>query len=227
MKMKKMVGALALTAALAMGTAPAFAASASTPDPATDAFSENGSTEIKAKVDNVNPAIRATVPLQVTVVFGSHEGSDIIGPNSSAYKITNVGTGNIKLTEAEITDMSSVFTSSALNMTEGANKYGVFNSSSFAWEKPTTGDHLNFSIAAGTFKNYLTTGHKASQATGAGVETQIMTDATAWPAGGIQINTGADLPITLGGVAYFNSTFTQDNLTDTLCKIKYTIASAA
>ena len=57
MKMKKMIGAFALTAALAMGTAPAFAAQVGTDN---DEFSDNGSTEIKAKVDNINPQVRAT-----------------------------------------------------------------------------------------------------------------------------------------------------------------------
>lgn len=227
MKMKKMVGALALTAALAMGTAPAFAASASTPDPATDAFSENGSTEIKAKVDNVNPAIRATVPLQVTVVFGSHEGSDIIGPNSSAYKITNVGTGNIKLTEAEITDVNSVFTMSPLK-TYGADKYKLYDSGSRGYAFPTSGDHLVFTFKADTVSTFLTDSHKLSQASSSAADDKdVLETPSTWPTGGIQINTGADLPIELGGAAYFTNTFTQDDLTDTLCKIKYTIAAAA
>ncbi len=225
MKMKKMIGAFALTAALAMGTAPAFAASATTPDPATDAFSDNGSTEIKAKVDNINPQVRATVPLQVTVVFGSNGGSDIVGPNSSAYKITNVGEGNIKLTEAEITDVNTVFTTTEMG-TFGENKFKTYDGNNMEWNEITSGDHLNFTFKADTFENYLTVGHKASEAKGNAKEKLYVENATAWPAGGISIAKGADLPIELGGVAYFTSTFTQDNLTDTLCKIKYTIASA-
>ncbi len=222
MKMKKMVGALALTAALAMGTAPAFAAQVGSDN---DEFSDNGSTEIKAKVDNINPAIRATVPLQVTVVFGSNGGSDIVGPNSSAYKITNVGTGDIKVTEAEITDVNNVFTTTAMG-TDGAGKYKTWDSVNEEWKALDSGDHLMFVFEAGTFKNYLTDGHAASAGLANNPHTRLVPGATAWPTDGLHIAKDADLPITLGGVAYFNSTFTQDNLTDTLCKIKYTIAAA-
>ena len=218
MKMKKMIGAFALTAALAMGTAPAFAAQVGTDN---DEFSDNGSTEIKAKVDNINPQVRATVPLQVTVVFGSNGGSDIVGPNSSAYKITNVGEGNIKLTEAEITDVNTVFTTTEMG-TFGENKFKTYDGNNMEWNEITSGDHLNFTFKADTFENYLTVGHKASEAKGK----LYVENATAWPTDGISIAKGADLPIELGGVAYFTSTFTQDNLTDTLCKIKYTIAAA-
>lgn len=227
MKMKKMVGALALSAALAMGTAPAFATVAD--DGSTNAFSDNGSTEIKAKVDKVDTAIRATVPLQVTVVFGSHEGSDILGPSASSYKITNIGTGDIKLTEAEITDMSSVFTSTPMHIS-GEHKYQTStvdtDNGGFIYTTPATGDHINFAFDAGTVKTYLTTGHKASQASATGTDKRVRDDATAWPTEGIAIAKGGDLPITLGGVAYFNSTLDSGELTDTLCKIKYTIAAA-
>ena len=221
MKMKKMIGAFALTAALAMGTAPAFAASATTPDPSTDAFSDNGSTEIKAKIDNINPAIRATVPLQVTVVFGGEGASDIIGPNPSAYKITNVGTGNIQVTEAEITAnaaYSSVFGIDAIDTRDFSDAKGGdlsrFSSNVLSFFYTTTGNHT-----------YLTPNHKLSQAVAGTPDSRYISNPKVFTPETLTPN--QELEITLGGAAVFTSKVSQDDLTDTLCNIKYTIQAAA
>lgn len=214
MKMKKMIGAFALTAALAMGTAPAFAASVGTDN---DEFSENGSTEIKAKIDNVNPQVRATVPLLVTVVFGSNGHSDIIGPNPSAYKITNVGTGNIQVTEAEITDMNEYFSSEP-----------IYNDGS-DWVDEN-GDAVSTNAIMLTYKTdgnntYLTTNHPLSAAKSTVVDKQYVSDALKFTAE--QLAPNDELGITLGGHACFPSAISMDGKSDTLCKIKYTIAAAA
>lgn len=214
MKMKKMVGAFALTAALAMGTAPAFATVAD--DGSSNAFSDNGSTEIKAKVDTVDKQVRATVPLQVTVVFGATGASDITGPSSDAYAITNIGEGDIKVAEAEITDMHTTFTS------------GVVANDGTDWvdgngDRITSGDHIMFTYTTALNDAYLTTDHKLSAS-------KKMTDQVYYSSAknftAETIAVGEKLPITLAGKCFFTSTLSAGEQTDTLCKIKYTIASA-
>lgn len=228
MKMKKMIGAVALTAALAMGSVPAFAASASN-DAADNAFSDSGSTEIRAKVDNVDPNVRATVPLKVVVVMGATGGGQIMGPSADSYKITNIGDGDINVTDAELTDFNSVFTSqivwenSAGNWVTGTSTNGT---------QLTSGDSLMFTLAAtsdetGNEANvYLTTDHKASdQGTSAAEGRPLGGNPGGWEDMTIAAQ-GGELPLTLGGNYYFTSTLDSGELTDALCKIKYTIAAA-
>lgn len=219
MKMKKMVGALALSAALAMGTAPAFAASVDD-DGTANEFSDNGSTTVKAKVDTVIENVRATVPLQVTVVFGSQGEVEIQGPSDKSYAITNVGTGPIYVANAEITDMNNFFASEAWKsgVTPSDKAMMLFYS--------TDGDS--------GVDTYLTTGHNLLAAktgnSGPGkTEKELL---TTWGKTAVNYEGNEDiipadngkLHITLGGMAYFADQISADDFSDTLCKIKYTIA---
>lgn len=220
MKMKKMVGALALTAALAMGTAPAFASGTETEN----AFSDSGSTEVKAKVDTVNKQVRATVPLQVTVVFGATGGGEITGPSADAYKVTNIGEGDIKLTNIELTGMHETFTSSVISF-DGTDYTDPVSGNTF-----DTGDHIMFTAQTANNKVYLTDTHAAKdQTTGLtdkAVIESIFGSGSAKKWSDEPIAVGANCPITLGGLHYFNSTLASGNMTDTLCNLKVTIASA-
>lgn len=113
MKTTKLFGAVALTAALAMGTMPAFAVQTSSTVPSdwlngtdngvggagvsqdtktmnvvNDAGNKvgTGSTAVKATVFDAD--LNVTVPLQVSVTFAS-DGGELTCPSASAYKIYN------------------------------------------------------------------------------------------------------------------------------------------
>lgn len=218
MKMKKMVGALALTAALAMGTAPAFAAGTETEN----AFSDSGSTKVKAKVDTVNKQVRATVPLQVTVVFGATGGGEITGPTADAYKVTNIGEGDIKLTNIELTNMHTTFTSSPIYF-DGTD-YMDLTGTAY-----TTGNHIMFTVQTpnGNYA-YVTTNHAANAQKAIGDDKTVIEglDGTAKKWTDEAIAVGADCPITLGGLHWFKDTLASGEMSDTLCNLKVTIASA-
>lgn len=214
MKMKKMVGAIALTAALAMGTAPAFAASTD------NEFSDSGSTEVKAKVDTVNKQVRASVPLQVGVVFGATGGGEITGPTAGAYKVTNIGEGDIKLTNIELTNVHSTFTASPIYF-DGTD-YTDLEGTPF-----TTGNHIMLTITTDTNNAYLTESHPANAQKALGDDKTAMENlggAKKWTDESIAV--GADLPITLGGLHWFKETLAAGDMTDTLCNLKVTIAAA-
>lgn len=214
MKMKKMVGALALTAALAMGTAPAFATSTDTE------FSDSGSTEVKAKVDTVNKQVRASVPLQVGVVFGATGGGEITGPTAGAYKVTNIGEGDIKLTNIELTDMHTTFTSSPIY-------YDGTDYMDLSGNAYTSGNHIMLTITTANNNAYLTESHPANAQKTLGDDKTAMENlggAKKWADEPIAV--GADLPITLGGLHWFKDTLTSGEMTDTLCNLKVTIAAA-
>lgn len=112
MKMTKMAGAVALTAALAMGTVPAFAASNYSVGN-DEAFNdgktwEAGSTNVDAAVGETtvlgttyNSQLNATVPVTITIAWPTI-GGDIIAPSASAYKITNNSKSD-KINVVEIT----------------------------------------------------------------------------------------------------------------------------
>lgn len=220
MKTKKMIGALALTAALAMGTAPAFAAGTE----ADNAFSDSGSTEVKAKVDTVNKQVRATVPLQVTVVFGATGGGEITGPSAGAYKVTNIGEGDIKLTNIELTGMHSTFTPSVITF-DGTDYTDPNSGNTF-----TSGDHIMFTAQTANNKVYLTDTHAAKDQTTGMLDKNVIESffgsgtAKRWADEPIAV--GENCPITLGGLHYFNSTLDSGEMTDTLCNLKVTIAAA-
>ena len=123
MKATKLLGSVALTAALAMGTVPAFA-SVNAPSDwengtdqgiggagvsvnnkmitnlTTDAGNNNhktgtGSTAVKASVFDAD--MQVTIPLQLSVAFASI-GSELTCPSDGAYNIINNGDKAVKIT---------------------------------------------------------------------------------------------------------------------------------
>ncbi len=223
MKMKKMVGAVAVAAALAMGTCvPAFATGgASASDATENPFSDSGNTVIKAHIDNVDKNIRATVPLNVTVVFGGQGGSDIIAPSSTDYKITNIGEGPIQVSEVEMSGVNTLFNAEGIYELDGAwyNDAGQI----------TTGNYMMLTYKTAAMNTFLGTSHPLTAAKAkAGKnnnDEDYVTGATNFSAE--QIAVGSDLPIELGGKVYVSTgKISQEDLTDTLCTLKYTIAAA-
>ncbi len=134
MKATKLLGSVALTAALAMGTMPAFAQATTTPDKwengvdqgiggagvsstnkmitnlTTDSTNTNhksgtGSTEVKASVFDAD--MQVTIPLQLSVAFASI-GSELTCPTAGTYQIINKGKKAVKITNIKAT--SSYFT---------------------------------------------------------------------------------------------------------------------
>lgn len=101
MKLTKMAGAFALTAAMAMAAVPAFAAPAATNEDQfypTDPFNQNEAsqtTEVYAEL--INKYLDATIPTRVAIVIPG-QGGAITAPAKEAYKIHNNTTTNaIKL----------------------------------------------------------------------------------------------------------------------------------
>lgn len=122
MKTRKAITAMALTAMLAMGTAPAaFAAGEGTSDTPTGVTTANGKAtgDTTISVETIVTNISATIPLNVKVV-GPAEGGPLSGVpsnyqivNKSAYpikvteiKATEDESGNWKLSESALTDAS-------------------------------------------------------------------------------------------------------------------------
>lgn len=219
MKIQKMVGAFALTAALAMGSVPAFAAQPSV-GPDSDAFSETGNTEIKATVDKYDENVRATVPLEVVVVFGPEGAQDIIGPTSGKYAIKNVGTGDIKVTNVALSETTSQFDFEGIYEEDG-----TWNNANGAI---TSGNHIMFTYTTEGNKTYLGTGHdlkdaKAYASKADQGDSIYVADAKAYTAEVIAAED--ELNIELAGKAYFVDPI-DTGVTDMLCRITYTIAAA-
>ncbi len=103
MKLTKIVGAFALTAALAMGTVPAFASGATlevgNDGVFTDAGNDaDGNPQAKAsttiKGTTINSQIQATVPISLTVVVPSDGQGPILTPSPDKYVIKNLSDEN-------------------------------------------------------------------------------------------------------------------------------------
>ncbi len=133
MKATKLLGSVALTAALAMGTMPAFAQATApsewengvdkgiggagvsstnkmitnltTDSTNTNHKSGTGSTAVKASVFDAD--MQVTIPLQLSVAFASI-GSELTCPTAGTYKIINKGKKAVKITNIKAT--SSQFT---------------------------------------------------------------------------------------------------------------------
>lgn len=217
MKMKKMVGALALTAALAMGTAPAFAAPGATGESAFD-NTDKGSTDIKAEVQkSLNTQIQAKVPLQVVVTFGSTGASDILGPTADMYKITNTGEDTIAVENVEVTAPKAPFTSEAIYL-DGSN----WSTSEAAI---TSGNYLMFTYKTAQNNTYLTPDHSLASAKKATDILYAGSDAVTFVKE--TIAKGDSLGIEFAGKAYFTGTIAASDVADTLCQVKYTIGAAS
>lgn len=228
MKMKKMAGALALSAALAMGTAmPAFAASATTDT----AFSgTDGSTEIKASVEDT--MLKATVPLHVAIVFGAASGtSAITAPQASTYAISNTGDGDIYVIDATI-ENGAAAAAAGLTIAGWSSAEGVYGAADPTPQMTTDGKYVMLTYSDGTNYTYLAPDHPLSDAktTKAVYDKEYIAEAVggASPAATtysqVKIAAGEKLPIQLGGKTSFGVAVDNSDLTDTLCTIKYTIS---
>lgn len=103
MKKNTMIGTLALSAALAMGTAiPAFAAESVGEDLGDFTDANNSTTTVQ--LEAVASQINATIPLNVTVVADIDGAEQMITPSQGAYKIVNKSTsGKLFVTGVEAT----------------------------------------------------------------------------------------------------------------------------
>lgn len=95
MKLTKMAGAFALTAALAMTAVPAFAAADATN---TDNFKDGGNNTAtattKVYAEAINASLNATIPTRVAIVVPATGSGEIKAPSSDVYKIINNTTTN-------------------------------------------------------------------------------------------------------------------------------------
>lgn len=92
---KKMFGALALSAALAMGAVPAFAAPGV--DANTSAF-EEGEASTAVDIETTIKQLNVTLPVKVTLA-ASIGGGDATCPSDGAYKIVNSGNIDVFVTQ--------------------------------------------------------------------------------------------------------------------------------
>ena len=105
-KTKKMAAALALSAALAMGAVPAFAADASVGKTGSfaDGNDNTGSASTALNVYATASQIQATIPVDITIVTPI-EGGTITAPSADAYKIVNNNaTKALKVTKVQGVD---------------------------------------------------------------------------------------------------------------------------
>lgn len=219
MKMKKMIGAVALTAALAMGTAPAFAATASASDITAFDNTDKGSTEITAKVEKkLSEQVRAEIPLKVVVVLQAEGGGTIAAPSASSYGLTNKGTANIKLANVELEKGATL---TAFDFGTVRDESGSYVQQQYG--SPITTNTAMLTFAAGPINTYLSPSHSLSSAT----NTDKMVDSNFTDTKEATLTPTQTLPITLGGLTYFPTKIDSTHLTDTICTLKYTIASAS
>lgn len=114
MKLTKIAGAFALTAAMAMAAVPAFADPIEATD--VDTFTDTGKSENKATAQTkvmasmVNVNVSATIPTRVAVIVPSSGTSTVKCPTAAAYYIHNDNsTGAIKLYNVTSSKGSSAF----------------------------------------------------------------------------------------------------------------------
>lgn len=125
MKLTKTLGAFALTAALAMGAIPAFAAGIDV-STVEDQFVQqagdadntaSASTTIKGTA--INSMLNAVIPIELTVVTPSTGGA-LVCPDATAYRITNKGTYSIDVIQAKATGSSFQMVDDYTNITSGS-----------------------------------------------------------------------------------------------------------
>lgn len=197
-KTKKMAAALALSAALAMGAVPAFAADASVNSSGsfTDGNDNTGAASTTLNVYATASQIQATIPVDITVVTPL-EGGAITAPSASAYKIVNNNaTSGLKVTKVQ----------------------GVDNA---GWKAVTelTNPKTNMAAATGEMKLTVKAGSSAAMAIDSSAATSIPAEAQSYftaPASG-------ELGLTLAGTTSVKSNLTADT-TYPAVKIAYTVA---
>lgn len=208
MKMKKMIGALALTAALAMGTTPAFAAGTSVGND--QLFSQLGNAADNKAQGNtivngmpINAQLIVSVPIDITVVVPT-TGGELICPTSTAYRIQNRSNNSVFVIGAQLED--GAFTAVA-DATDTTNVPAA-----------TTGGGRAISLNA----NNLSLGDKTSTQTA-----MAKTGTTPWEITAGSAATPTDYGITLAGTTNDLSAnpLTSGSLTSNMCKIVYTITN--
>lgn len=207
MKMKKMIGALALTAALAMGTTPAFAAGTSVGNDqlfaqignAADNMAQ-GSTVVNGQA--INAQLIVTVPIELTVVVPT-VGGDLICPSSTAYRIQNQSNNSVFVIGAQINNENQWL--AVEDAKASANDY-------------STTHKRAISLKA----NGLNLGHKTIN------DTAMKTEGAApWEIMGGSAATPTNYPITLEGYTndFTAAPLTSGTSTGAMCKIVYTITN--
>lgn len=206
MKMKKMVGALALTAALAMGTTPAFATGTAVGNDAL--FSQLGNAADNKATGNtivngmpINAQLIVSVPIDITVVVPT-TGGDLICPTSTAYRIQNRSNNSVYVIGAQLDDGGFVAVDDA---------------------KATGNDYATLTKRAITLKaNGVSLGNKTDG-------TAMKSTGTApWEITAGSSATPTNLPIELAGYTneFPSAPLTSGTLTSNMCTIVYTITNA-
>lgn len=209
MKMKKMVGALALTAALAMGTTPAFASGTAVGND--QLFSQLGNAaDNKAQGNTVvngmpiNAQLIVSVPIDITVVVPT-TGGELICPSKTAYRIQNQSNNSVYVIGAQLENGS-------FKAVADASSEPALDSSS------TAGDRAISLIGNGLSFGDKTTGKTAMSNTGT-VPWEISAGTSATP---------TNYEIELSGCTnvFAAQPLTSGSLTSNMCKIVYTITNA-
>lgn len=207
MKLTKMAGAFALTAALAMGTVPAFAAASAeaTTDKTFDEINESSasqSTDVTFTI--VNAALNATIPTKVAVVVPSNGGA-ITAPTSDVYQLKNNGTSAINVTNVAFT-----------NPEQTIRLPSVSNKTSYTTSDFGGGDALldaTLTMKSTTVKMYVpSTGTNDGRLTSP-----------------VEVAKGAALPLTIAGKVQMvdeSATLTAGTLGSATVNIAYTIGTA-
>ena len=197
-KTKKMAAVLALSAALAMGAVPAFAADASVGKTGsfTDGNDNTGSASTALNVYATASQIQATIPVDITIVTPI-EGGTITAPSADAYKIVNNNaTKGLKVTKVQ----------------------GVDNA---GWKAVTelTNPKSNMAATTGEMQLTVKAGSSAAMSIASDAATGIPAEAQSY----FTAPSNGELGLTLAGTTAVKSNLTA-NTTYPAVKITYTVA---
>lgn len=133
MKLTKIAGAFALTAAMAMAAVPAFAdvVDATNEGLFSDSATNKATAQTKVYATPTNVDLSATIPTQVAVVIPGKGTGTITAPSATAYKIVNQSKGQIYLQYVAGTE-------------------GMFKLTNNADAQPTSGQIMNMKLQAGS-----------------------------------------------------------------------------
>lgn len=197
-KTKKMAAVLALSAALAMGAVPAFAADASVGKTGSfaDGDDNTGSASTALNVYATASQIQATIPVDITIVTPI-EGGTITAPSADAYKIVNNNaTKGLKVTKVQ----------------------GVDNA---GWKAVTelTNPKSNMAATTGEMQLTVKAGSSAAMSIASDAATSIPAEAQSY----FTAPSNGELGLTLAGTTAVKSNLTA-NTTYPAVKITYTVA---
>lgn len=217
MKMKKMVGALALTAALAMGTTPAFASGTAVGND--QLFSQIGNAaDNKAQGDTVvngmpiNAQLIVSVPIDITVVVPT-TGGELICPTSTAYRIQNRSNNSVYVIGAQLENGSFTAVADASDATGTMQTVNDYSSNGGKRTISLVGNGLSFGD-----KDTASSPNKTAMAN---------TGTSPWEITAGTAATPTDYGITLSGCTndFSAAPLTSGTLTSNMCKIVYTITN--